>query len=184
MNLAELVIISISLAMDAFAVSLCKSLATKHVTIQKTLTISLLFGFFQFLMPVIGYFLGANFLLFIQQYDHWVAFILLAVIGFNMIKESRDCENGDDNYALVALLPLAIATSIDALAIGISFALLQVNIWLASLLIGIITTLICIIGVTLGKILGTRFQSFAQAFGGATLMLLGLKILLEHTHIL
>ena len=189
MNLFELIAIAVGLSMDAFAVSVCKGLALKKITVRHALTVGVWFGLFQALMPLIGYFLGAQFKELISAYDHWVAFVLLAVIGFNMIREavfSKDQDAPDAALSFSAMLPLAVATSIDALAIGVTFAFLEVwgGIFLAVLLIGIITCSLSMAGVKIGSHFGDKYEKKAQILGGVILILLGIRILLEHTGVI
>lgn len=185
MSILELCIISIGLAMDAFAVAICKGLSVKKLNFKHMLIVGGYFGLFQGLMPVIGYLLSVGFESYIVAIDHWVAFILLGLIGANMIKESlSDDETIDCSFTLKAMLPLAIATSIDALAVGVTFAFLNVNIILAVSLIGIITFVLSMIGVKVGNVFGEKFKNKAEFIGGVILILMGLKILLEHLSIL
>lgn len=186
MELFEIVAIGFGLAMDAFAVSVCKGLSMKKIDWKKGIIIALYFGAFQALMPVLGYFLGNTFSSLVQKIDHWIAFILLAVIGGNMIKESADDEkeNRNDNVDVKTMALLAIATSIDALAIGITFAFFEVNILLAIGIIGIITFTLSIIGVIIGNKFGDKFQNKAELAGGIILIIIGFKILLEHLGVL
>ena len=173
--------------MDAFAVSICKGLAMKKINWKKALIIGLYFGIFQALMPAIGYFLGSTFENLVTNIDHWIAFILLAFIGGNMIKEALakgENNNCNDNVDFKTMLILAIATSIDALAIGITFAFLNVNLLLAITIIGITTFIISLIGVKLGNKFGRKYESKAGIMGGIILILIGLKILLEHLKII
>lgn len=186
MGLFEIILIAIGLAMDAFAVSVCKGLSMKKMSWKKAIIIGLYFGIFQALMPTIGFVLGIGFEEVIQNVDHWVAFILLSIIGLNMIREavSDKKEEADDKVDFKTMIILAIATSIDALAIGVTFAFLQVNLLLAVTLIGLITFAISVIGVKVGNVFGDRYESKAEMTGGVILILLGIKILLEHTGIL
>lgn len=186
MGLLEIVLIGIGLAMDAFAVSICKGLSMKKLEFKKTIIIALYFGIFQAIMPVAGYFLGVNFQSLVTSIDHWIAFILLAVIGGNMIKESFDDEEEkrNDKVDFKTMIVLAIATSIDALAVGITFAFLKVNIILSVTFIGIITFIISILGVKIGNKFGDKFQNKAELVGGIILILMGFKILLEHLGII
>ena len=185
MNYLEITLISLGLAMDAFAVSVCKGLAMKENNIKKALIIGAYFGIFQAIMPVIGYFLGASFASLISKLDHWVAFILLVSIGLNMIKEvfSKDDEYSE-NTNFKEMVILAIATSIDALVCGITFASLKTNIALASISIGVITFILSVIGVVIGKKFGIKLKNKSQILGGVILILLGIKILLEHLGII
>lgn len=182
MSLIEIIILSVGLAMDAFAVSICKGLSMKKMNWKNAIIIALYFGLFQALMPVLGYFLGSTFEHIVTQIDHWIAFILLGLIGGNMIKESFNSEEDkkNDSVDFKTMVVLAIATSIDALAVGITFAFLQVNILVAVALIGSITFAISLVGVKVGNKFGDKFQNKAEFAGGVILIILGLKILLEH----
>ena len=182
MGLAELFVIAVGLSMDAFAVSVCKGLSVQKMKISHALTCGAYFGGFQGLMPFIGYLLGSQFEDMIVSIDHWVAFVLLGLIGFNMIKESRDtdCEKLDSSFGIGAMIPLAVATSIDALAIGVTFAFLHVNIYWAVFFIGVITFTLSSIGVKVGNVFGVKYKSKAEFAGGLILVLMGTKILLEH----
>ena len=182
MGLAELMILSVGLAMDAFAVAVCKGLSTPKMNWKKACVIGTYFGVFQALMPLIGYLLGINFQEKIQSVDHWIAFILLGIIGLNMLKEaiSKETENTNDSIKFKDMLILAIATSIDALAVGITFAFLKVNVGLAISLIGVITFIISVIGVKVGNVFGCKYEKKAELTGGLILIILGIKILLEH----
>ena len=186
MGISEIIFISASLAMDAFAVSICKGLSMKKLDWKKAFIIALYFGAFQGLMPVIGYFLGATFSDLVTSIDHWIAFALLSIIGGNMIKESFDDEEEkrNDNVDFKTMIVLAIATSIDTLAVGITFAFLKTNIVLSVVLIGIITFVISLLGVNIGNKFGDKFQNKAELSGGIILILIGLKILLEHLGII
>ena len=186
MELFEIIVIAIGLAMDAFAVSVCKGLSMKKIDWKKAIIIAVYFGAFQALMPVLGYFLGSSFSAFVQKVDHWIAFILLSIIGVNMIKESTDdeVEKRNDNVDFKTMVVLAIATSIDALAVGVTFAFFEVNILLAISIIGIITFILSIFGVIIGNKFGDKFQNRAELAGGIILIIIGLKILLEHLGIL
>jgi len=187
MSLAELFIIAVGLSMDAFAVSVCKGLSVPELKARHALTCGAYFGGFQALMPAIGYLLGSQFEAMITQIDHWVAFILLGVIGLNMIKEARAEDEDvclDSSFTFKAMLPLAIATSIDALAVGVTFAFLKVNIFWAVTFIGIVTFILSAIGVKAGNAFGVRYKSKAEFAGGIILVLMGTKILLEHLGIL
>ncbi len=195
MGIVELFLIAVGLSMDAFAVAVCKGLAMQKVTLKKATTVGLWFGGFQGLMPAVGYFLGVQFKDYIVAVDHWIAFILLAIIGGNMIHEALesgeegcDCECGEeshgDSLAVKEMFVMAVATSIDALAVGITFAFLSVNISAAVLFIGVITFTLSSFGVKIGNVFGERYKSKAELFGGIILILIGLKILLEHLGIL
>ena len=177
----EVLLMSVALAMDACAVAICKGLSVGKIKPKHMLTAGIWFGGFQALMPLIGFALGSTFEKYITSIDHWVAFILLGVIGFNMIKESREEEADQDaSFAFKEMLVLAVATSIDALAVGITFAFLKVNIILAVTLIGITTFVISAAGIKIGSVFGDKFKSKAEFFGGAVLICLGIKILIEH----
>lgn len=182
MGILEILLISLGLAMDSFAVSVCKGLAMKKMNWKKAIIVGLYFGGFQALMPVIGYFLGVTFQELVVAIDHWIAFILLGIIGINMIKEafSKDTENCNDNVDFKTMIVLAIATSIDALAVGITFAFLQANLWISVLMIGCIAFVLSIIGVKIGNKFGDKYEAKAELAGGVILVLMGLKILLEH----
>lgn len=181
MDLLELFLIALGLSMDAFAVSVCKGLSVKRVLPRHAAAAGLYFGGFQALMPLAGYFLGVSFRGLIERFDHWVAFVLLTLIGISMIREARsgsEALNGD--FSFRAMLPLALATSIDALAVGVTFAFLSVKIVPAVLLIGAITFLLSAAGMKIGNVFGARYKSRAELLGGIILVLMGLKILLEH----
>ena len=182
MDIFEIILIGFGLAMDAFAVSICKGLSMKKIKWKNAIIIAIYFGLFQAIMPVIGFFLGSTFSKFIQKMDHWIAFVLLSAIGVNMIKESNDDEgeNRNDRADFKTMIVLAIATSIDALAVGITFAFFEVNLWLASLIIGVITFCLSFIGVVIGNKFGDKFQNKAELAGGFILIVIGLKILIEH----
>ena len=185
MSLFELFLIAVGLSMDAFAVAICKGLATGRVKLGQMVIVGLWFGIFQALMPLIGYLLGVNFSTLIQSVDHWIAFVLLGLIGANMIREAlggdEECCNEEDaSYSIRAMLPLAIATSIDALAVGVSFAFLSVDIVPAVSFIGVCTFILSAFGLKIGSVFGLRFKKKAEIAGGVILILMGAKILLEH----
>ena len=182
MSFVEILLIGIGLSMDAFSVSICKGLTTKGFSWKMALTCGLWFGFFQALMPVIGYFLGVQFQQYIEAYDHWIAFGLLFLIGANMIREALMGKEEESSNLLDfrTMLLLAIATSIDALAVGVSFACIQVRLWSSVLIIGVTTFLFSILGVKIGNVFGSKFEKSAGIVGGIILILIGLKILLEH----
>lgn len=185
MGVLELILIAVGLAMDAFAVSVCKGLSMSKMEWKKAVVIGLYFGGFQALMPLIGYILGVGFEDKIKSIDHWIAFILLVFIGINMIKEAFEIkEESNDKIDFKTMIILAIATSIDALAVGVTFAFLNVNIMLAISLIGIITFIISMIGVKIGNVFGDKYETKAELAGGFILIFLGAKILLEHLGIL
>ena len=180
MSIWDLFILAVGLSMDAFAVSVCMGLSLGKIKPKHMCIAGAWFGGFQALMPLIGYFLGSFFAEMIEKYDHWVAFVLLAIIGGNMIKESfgKD-EKVDSSMDVKSMLLLAIATSIDALAVGVTFAFLQVQIVPAVSFIGVITFIFSAVGVKIGSLFGTKYKSKAELFGGIVLVLIGIKILLE-----
>ena len=182
MQFWELIAIAVALSMDVFAVSVCKGLSVKKVRLSHALIAGLYFGGFQAMMPLIGYLLGSQFEELITSIDHWIAFALLAFIGANMIREALGKKEDElnDSFAFKVMLPLAVATSIDALAVGVTFAFLKVDIIPAVLLIGATTFLLSALGVKIGSLFGLRFKKKAELFGGIVLILIGLKILLEH----
>lgn len=187
MGFWELLLLGVGLSMDAFAVSVCKGLAMKKATLKAELTCGIWFGGFQALMPLIGFFLGTLFANAIQAFDHWVAFGLLAVIGCNMLKEAfgDEEEAADADMSAKTMFIMAVATSIDALAVGISLAMAgDVNIFVAVALIGVTTCLLSAVGVAVGNIFGSRYEKKAEIAGGVILILLGVKILLEHLGVL
>lgn len=186
MDIFTLFTLAVGLSMDAFAVSVCKGLSASRLSVKHMAAAGCWFGGFQALMPVIGYLLGAQFKEKITSIDHWIAFILLGFIGINMIRESMDKEEVCPNEAIDprTMFPLAVATSIDALAVGVTFAFLNVNIFAAAGFIGVTTFVLSAAGVKVGNIFGTRYKSRAELAGGLILVLLGIKILLEHLGIL
>ena len=187
MSILEILLLGIGLSMDAFAVSICKGLSTKKLQIKHYLIIGAWFGGFQALMPLLGYLLGTQFEQFVTSVDHWIAFVLLGIIGGNMIREalSKDEDKLDGSLAFKTMLLLAIATSIDALAVGITFAFLPgTHIVPAVALIGSITFVFSAAGIRLGNVFGLRYKSKAEFAGGVILILLGTKILLEHLGVL
>ncbi|MBQ4600430.1 MAG: manganese efflux pump [Oscillospiraceae bacterium] len=189
MGIAELLLLAVGLSMDAFAVSVCKGLSMKKATARAQLTCGAWFGGFQALMPLLGFFLGTLFADAIEAFDHWVAFGLLAIIGINMIREAlsgdEECDDCDADLSVKTMFVMAVATSIDAMAVGISLAMAgDVNILWAVFLIGVTTFALSAAGVRIGNLFGSRFESKAQLCGGVILILLGLKILLEHLGIL
>lgn len=189
MGFVELLLLAVGVSMDAFAVSVCKGLSMPKASLKAGVICGSWFGGFQALMPLIGFFLGSLFAAAIEAFDHWVAFGLLAIIGINMLREAfekeAECECCQADLSFKTMFVMAVATSIDALAVGISLAMAQgVNIWLAIGLIGAITFLMCCIGVKIGSIFGGKFEKKAQITGGAILILLGTKILLEHLGVL
>ena len=185
MHFAELFLIGVGLSMDAFAVSICKGLSVRRLSWKHALLAGLYFGGFQFLMPVIGWLLGYRFEALIQSIDHWIAFVLLGLIGANMIKESfGEADELSDDFGFRTMLLLAIATSIDALAVGVTFAFLEVKILPAAALIGVTTFALSAAGIWIGHVFGARFKARAERLGGGILILIGLKILLEHLGII
>ena len=191
MEILELLLIGVSLSMDAFAVSLCQGLSMPRINLRHAAVIALFFGGFQALMPVIGWLLGSQFAGYIQSFDHWVAFVLLLLIGGNMVREAFSPEEEEEDGCsagerldLKRLFLMAVATSIDALAIGVTFAFLEVQILEAASVIGVTTFVISLAGVAIGNYFGTRYQKRAEITGGVILILLGTKILLEHLGIL
>lgn len=185
MSFFELFILAVALSMDAFAVALCKGLATPKVKLKHMAVCGGWFGAFQALMPLIGYFLGVAFREYIEAVDHWIALALLAFIGINMIKEAfSDCEEANASFAVGVMFTMAVATSIDALAAGISMAMDDANIWVAISLIGVITFALSAAGVKIGNIFGSKYRMAAELVGGIILVLMGVKILLEHLGII
>ena len=180
MNIIDILFIGLGLSMDAFAVSVCKGLAMKKMDVKKALVCSLYFGVFQALMPLIGFLLGSGFKNVVSSIDHWIAFVLLGIIGINMIKEAKSCEAVNDAMDVKTMLTLAVATSIDALAIGVTFAFLKVSIIPAITIIGVTTFVCCFVGVKLGSIFGEKLKTKAEIVGGTVLILMGTKILIEH----
>jgi len=188
MGMLELFLLAVGLSMDAFAVALCKGLCMRTASVKNALIVGLWFGAAQALMPLIGYFLGVSFAGYIQQYDHWVAFVLLGFLGVKMIREAfgpeEECEECPVALRFRDMLVLSIATSIDALAAGITFAFLQIHIVPAVSFIGVTTFLLSAVGVKIGNIFGVRFKKWAELAGGIILILMGVKVLLEHLGIL
>lgn len=186
MGIAELFVVSVSLAMDAFAVSVCKGLNMKRINYAYCVVIALSFGIFQAMMPVIGYFMGSHFKASMLAYDHWVSFFLLLAVGANMIKEALAGEEDDEDLIsggglhLRELLVLSVATSIDALAVGVTLAFLTVNLWRIAPMIGVITFCLSLLGVGVGSYLGARIRKWAEIAGGVMLILIGIHILAEH----
>jgi putative Mn2+ efflux pump MntP len=183
MHFVELIIIAIGVSMDAFAVSICKGLSVRRLRPGHMISAAAWFGGFQALMPLIGYYLGVSFADFVADFDHWIAFVLLGIIGGKMIKEAlekdEECEYSPD-FSTKTMFTLAVATSIDALAVGVTFAFLHVDIVPAVSFIGVITFVLSMIGVKIGNIFGVKYKSKAELAGGITLILMGTKILLEH----
>lgn len=186
MSLLTLFVTAVGLSMDAFAVSICKGLAMKKLSWKNALIIGLWFGGFQALMPTVGYLLGTRFEHYVTSIDHWIAFVLLALIGANMIREalSKEEENASAAVDVKTMFLLAIATSIDALAVGVTYAFLQVRIVPAVSFIGLTTFVLSIVGVKIGNVFGLRYKAKAEIAGGVILLLIGTKILLEHLGIL
>ena len=192
MGFGELMLLALGVSMDAFAVSICKGLAMPKATLKASFTCGGWFGGFQAMMPLIGFYLGTLFADAIQAIDHWVAFVLLGIIGFNMLKEGFEkecdcceCQGGDADLSVRTMFLMAVATSIDALAVGISLAMAgNVDIFAAVALIGLFTFGMSALGVKIGNVFGSRFEKKAQLAGGVILILLGIKILLEHLGIL
>lgn len=181
MSIIDLFLIAAGLSMDAFAVAVCKGLSVKRANIKQGITAGLYFGGFQAGMPLLGYLLGSNFAGYIEEFDHWVAFVLLGIIGINMIRESREKgEKVNASFSPKAMLPMAVATSIDALAVGVSFAFMKVQIGWAVAFIGLITFTLSAVGVKVGNHFGMKYKSKAELFGGIVLIALGVKILVEH----
>lgn len=184
MGFGELFLIAMGLSMDALAVSICKGLSVQRLQWKHMLLAGGYFGGFQMLMPSLGYLLGLQFEHLITSIDHWIAFFLLLLIGGRMMQESREeTEELDDSFAVQTMLMLAIATSIDALAVGITFAFLQVNVVLAVLFIGVTTFLLSAVGIKTGQVFGTHYKAKAELAGGLILIFIGCKILLEHLEI-
>lgn len=187
MNLWELFLIAVGLSMDAFAVSLCKGLSVQKISLRHAACAGLWFGGFQALMPLLGWLLGSRFRAAIERYDHWIAFVLLAFLGINMLREARGGdgdESVDGSFSWRSMLPMALATSIDALAVGVSFAFLQVEIVPAISFIGVTTLVLSILGVKVGNVFGSRYRAKSELAGGIILIVIGLKILLEHLGVL
>ena len=195
MGILELLLVAVSLSMDAFAVSICKGLCVKKAGLRQMATCGVWFGGFQALMPLLGYWLGRLFAQAIESFDHWVAFGLLALIGINMLREAlskeeeEKCDASGNDFGVKTMFVMAVATSIDAMAIGVGLAMAgDVNIWVAIAFIGVITCLMSALGVKIGNVFGnvfgSRYEKKAEAAGGIILILLGAKILLEHLGIL
>ena len=187
MGLVELFILAVGLSMDAFAVSVCKGLAVQKVGVKECCIVGVWFGGFQALMPLTGYLLGTQFKDYITSIDHWIAFVLLAIIGINMIRESRErdddnevCPKEENPFAFKTMLMLAVATSIDALAVGITLAFLNVALVPSVTFIGATTFVISAIGIRIGNIFGMKYKAKAEFAGGLILICIGAKILLEH----
>ena len=182
MGFWELAVLAVGLSMDAFAVSVCKGLALQRVSWKECCIAGAWFGGFQALMPLLGYLLGTQFEQFVTSVDHWIAFVLLGIIGGNMIREalSKDEDKLDGSLAFKTMLLLAVATSIDALATGVTFAMTETNIWLAISITGVTTFLFSAVGLKIGNLFGSKYKSKAELVGGIILVLMGIKILVEH----
>ena len=183
MTLVELFIVAVALSMDAFAVAICKGLSVKRATLKQAVCVGGYFGGFQAMMPLLGFLLGTAFASLITSVDHWIAFVLLGLIGGNMIREALsgdDDDELDDSFTVRTMIPLAVATSIDALATGVTFAALNVDIIPAVLFIGVTTFTFSAFGLKIGNVFGAKFKSKAEFAGGLVLVLMGVKILLEH----
>ena len=182
MDIISIVLIAFGVAMDAFAVAVGKGLNMKKFDFKWAITISLFFGVFQALMPIIGWFLGGQFSRYINGYDHWIALILLGIIGGKMIYESKDkdCELKCKENNIKELIVLSIATSIDALAVGLALAIMEIDIYFSALIIGVITAGLSYVGILIGNKIGCKFKSSAELFGGAILIFIGIKIFIEH----
>lgn len=184
MSFLSLFVIAVGLSMDAFAVSICKGLSLSSMSWKYAVMAGAYFGGFQALMPLAGYLLGVQFQEYITKIDHWIAFVLLALIGLNMIKEARQACQPDPAFDVKSMLMLAVATSIDALAVGVTFAFLNVGILAAVLVIGVTTFCFSVAGVQIGNVFGAKYRSKAEIAGGAILILMAVKILLEHLGVL
>ncbi|MBE6230825.1 MAG: manganese efflux pump [Bacteroidales bacterium] len=187
MGIVELLVIAVGVSMDAFAVSICKGLSVPHIKPVHVCKTGLWFGGFQALMPLLGYFLGVSFTEFVSSIDHWLSLLLLGIIGANMIRESfhkDECCKFDPDFSFRTMLTMAVATSIDALAIGVTLAFLNVNIYYAVLIIGLTTALFSASGVMIGNMFGSRYKSKAEFAGGLILIVMGFKILFDHLGIL
>lgn len=184
MHFTEIILLAIGVAMDAFAASICKGIPLKKVAPKHAMLTAIWFGGFQALLPLIGYYLGASFSDFVSSIDHWIAFLLLGIIGISMLRESfqkDECSCGMPDFSVRAMFPVALATSIDAMAVGVSLSFTDANIWEAVLAIGIITAMFSGAGVYIGNMFGNRYKSKAEMTGGLILVVMGVKILLEHT---
>ncbi|MCI8674084.1 MAG: manganese efflux pump [Lachnospiraceae bacterium] len=187
MNLWELFVIAVGLSMDAFAVSICKGLSVRKLTLKHCLLAGLYFGGFQAAMPMAGYLLGIRFQQMITSVDHWIAFVLLCLIGGNMVRESlknEEVDGLDDSFDVKTMLMLAVATSIDALAVGVTFAFLNVRIVPAVSFIGTVTFCLSAAGIKAGNLFGNKYESKAELAGGVILIVMGTKILLDHLGVL
>ena len=182
MGIFDLILLGFGEAMDAGAVSMVKGAATRKPCIRHYASVGLWFGGFQAVMTLVGYYFGARFISYVESFDHWISFILLTALGLNMIKESigKDSEHVDTSYSAKTMLFLAVATSIDALAVGVSLGFSDANVWVAALIIGVITLIVSVIGMKIGSLFGNRFKSAAEFTGGLTLIFIGAKILVSH----
>ena len=188
-EIISVILLGVGLSMDAFAVSVCKGLAVGRVRMKHMLSAGIWFGAFQALMPLLGFFLGTSFHRYIEAFDHWIAFILLTLIGANMLKEAFSKEDepkpADASFGVKTMLLMAVATSIDALAVGVALAMEgDSNIWISIAVIGVITFALSALGVKLGSVFGERYEKKARIAGGVILILIGLKVLLEHIGVL
>lgn len=180
MTIVEIILIAVGVSMDAFAVSICKGLSVTSLRLRHAMSVGLWFGGFQALMPLVGYFVGIHFADFVSSIDHWISFLLLGFIGYKMLKEAKESVEVDPDFSFNTMLALSVATSIDALAVGVSLAFLKVDIWSAVLFIGIVTAAFSMTGVKIGNVFGSRYKSAAEIAGGVILILIGTKILIEH----
>ena len=180
MTLLEIILIAEGVSMDAFAVSVCKGLSVSSLSPRHAMSVGIWFGGFQALMPLIGYFVGIHFADFVSSVDHWISFLLLGFIGYKMLKEARESVEVDPDFSFNTMLTLSVATSIDALAVGVSLAFLRVDIWSSILLIGFVTGIFSIVGAKIGNVFGSRYKSAAEIAGGIILIIIGTKILIEH----
>lgn len=183
MDIFEIILIAISLAMDAFSVSVCKGITFNNKIIKKAFIVSLYFSFFQFLMPIFGFILGNSFSFIIKSLDHWISFILLFIIGFQMIIDNDTPNNISDSISIFDMFLLSMATSIDALTVGITFSFYDIPLIFYSFIIGIITFILCFIGCVLGNKIGNKRSFISNYIGGFTLIIIAFKILLEHLHL-
>lgn len=182
MGILDLILTGVALSMDAFAVSIGKGLSVPTLRPRHSLIVGAYFGGFQALMPLLGFLLAGTFADYIRDFDHWIAFTLLVLIGVNMIREalSGDEEKTDASFGVKTMLPLALATSIDALATGVTFAMTQTNIWIAVAIVGTTTFVFSAVGLKIGNVFGSKYRSKAELLGGIILILMGVKILIEH----
>lgn len=180
MTFIDILFTGIGLSMDAFAVSICKGLVIREKSYMRSIVVGLYFGFFQMIMPLIGFCLGSSFNNSILNYGYWISFFILSVIGFNMIKDADNEESSNDSIGFITMIPLAVATSIDALTVGFAFSFFKINIMMSVIVIGIITFFLSFIGVFLGNACGARYRKKTQMLGGLIILLIGFKILIEH----